>query len=240
MATKRGPDGHNVRVTRVAPPHRSSRRAHRILAVTLLVLALVVSACGGDAKKKTAAEPKVDLPTGNVQVPSGVTLTKAGTQLAFHQPGTVAYEPNTQRSSVLQIIVDSVQAGKISDFAAYQLDARTKSSRPYYVKVRVKNLGDGDLSRSPVPLYADDSRNTLIQSSSFNNDFKRCPSTPLPAGFTAGKSASLCLVYLVPPGGTLREMSFRPLQNFEPITWKGAILPATPAKKPAKKQKKKG
>ena len=35
----------------------------------------------------------------------------------------MAYEPNTQRSSVLALTVDSVQTGRISDLAAYQLDA---------------------------------------------------------------------------------------------------------------------
>ena len=33
-------------------------------------------------------------------------------------------------------------------------------------------------------------------------------------------------------------MSYRPLQSFEPITWKGTIIPAV-TKKPAKKATKK-
>jgi len=208
----------------------------------LVVPALVLSACGADGDKKPSSKPSVDLPTGNVEVPDGVTLTKAGEALSFRETATVAYEPNSARSSVIELSVDSVQAGRISDLAAYQLDDRTKKSRPYYVRVRVKNVGTGDLSRAPIPLYAVDSSNTLIQSSSFNNTFKRCPSTPFPAGFGAGKSVSGCLAYLVPAGGTLVQMSFRPLQNFEPITWKGTITPAVikkPEKKPKKKPKKK-
>jgi hypothetical protein len=234
MPTKCRPPGHNVRVTRsVFPP-----RARAALVAVPVALALLVSACGTDNDKKPSAEPSVDLPTGNVAVPSGLTLTKAGTQLAFKEPAIVAYEPNTKRNSVLAMTVDSVQAGRISDFASYQLDDRTKKSRPYYVKVRVRNAGTGDLSRSPIPLYAVDSRNTLIQPSSFNNSFTRCPSTPLPAGFVGGKSYAGCLVYLVPAGGNLQEMSFRPLQDFEPITWKGTITPAV-TKKPTKKPKPK-
>lgn len=215
---------------------------HALLAA-VLVPALALSACGGSdgggAKGKGAtptASPSVDLPTGNVKVPDGVTLTKAGTELAFGQPAVVAYEPNTQRSSVLSMSVDSVTTGRISDFAAYQLDARTKASRPYYVRATVKNVGTGDLSRSAVPLLAVDTRNTLVQPSSFNNTFTRCPSTPLPDGFGAGKSASLCLVYLIPGGGTLTAISFRPLQAFEPITWKGTVQPPVIQKKPGKKK----
>lgn len=234
MPANQSADGHNVRVTRSATP----QRARTALIAALVAPALVLSACGADNEKKPTAKPSVDLPTGNVDVPEGITLTKAGTELKFREPATVAYEPNTRRSSVIELRVNSVQAGRIADFSAYQLDARTRKSRPYYVRVHVKNAGDGDLSRAAIPLLAVDTRNTLIQPSSFNNTFKKCPSTPLPAGFTSGKTMSGCLVYLVPPGGTLVEMSFRPLQAFEPITWKGTITPAVTkkSKKPAKKK----
>ena len=85
-----------------------------------------------------------------------------------------------------------------------------------------------------------DSRDTLIQPSTFNNNFAKCPSNALPAGFVANKSVRGCLVYLVPDGGTLTEMSFRPLQAFEPITWDGTIAPAelTKAQKKAAAKKK--
>ena len=82
------------------------------------------------------------------------------------QPAVVAYEPNTERSSVLSMSVNSVQTGQIQDFATYQLDARTRRSRPYYVRVTAKNVGKGDLSRAAVPLLAVDTRDTLIQPSS--------------------------------------------------------------------------
>jgi hypothetical protein len=228
--------GHNVPVT-------SHRRARTALITALLAPALLLSGCGS-SKDKPSAKPTTDLPTGNVKVPAGITLTKAGAALTFRQPAVVTYEPNTQRSSVLSMSVDSVQAGRLADFAAYQLDDRTKKSRPYYVRYTVKNVGTGDLSRSAVPLLAVDNRNTLIQPSTFNNTFARCPSLPLPAGFGAGKTVRGCLVYLVPNGGTLTEVSFRPLQAFPPITWKGTIVPPAVTKKKAdnktvKKGKKK-
>ncbi len=239
MSTNVHSAGHNV-------PVNPLRRASTVLTVALIAPALLLSGCGStDTKAKPAAKPSVDLPTGDVEIPDGITLTKAGTELAFTQPALVAYEPNTQRSSVLSLSVDSVQVGKLSDFAAYQLDDRTKKSKPYYVKVSVKNVGSGDLSRAAVPLYAVDNRNALIQQSTFNNNFAKCPSPSLPAGFVQGQSFQGCLVYLVPDAGTLVEMSFRPLQAFEPITWKGDITPATTKKAatkkaPAKKSKKKG
>ncbi len=235
MRAKPSHERHNDDVT-----PRRAHRAHRApLAVlaTLAALVLVLAGCGTDEPKaEPSASPSVDLPTGSVEVPTGVSLTKAGTTLDFGQPATVAYEPNSRRSSVLSVTVNSVKAGRIKDFAAYELDARTKASTPYYVRVTVKNVGTGDLSRAGIPLLAVDSRDTLIQPSSFNNTFDKCPSTPLPAGFVADKQVRGCLVYLVPAGGTLTEMSFRPLQAFDPIVWQGTIEPAV-VKKPAKAKK---
>jgi hypothetical protein len=238
MPTKRSGDGHNVRVMRSALPQRA-RSALVAALVATVTSGLVLSGCGADHANKATPKAAADLPTGNVDVPSGVTLTKAGAGLKFGETATVAYEPNTRRSSVVELTTLSVQTGKISDLAAYQLDAQTKKARPYYVRARVKNVGTGDLSGAAVPLYAVDSSNALVLPSTFNNTFTKCPSTPLPAGFTNGKTAGACLVYLVPPGKSLVEMSFRPLQTFEPITWKGTITPAV-TKKPAKKKHKKG
>ncbi len=224
-------------MTRLALPSR----AGAAFVALLVAPALVLSACGGENDKtKAAATPSVALPTGSVDVPEGVTLTKAGEELKFGEMATVAFEQNVKRNTVLELTVDSVQTGKISDLAAYQLGPETKKSRPYYARVRVKNVGTGDVSRADVPLYAVDSTNALVKPAGFTPPFKKCPSTPLPAGFRAGKSVSACLVYLVPPGRSMVAMSFRPLQDFEPITWKGTITPAPtpkPTKKPAKKKK---
>jgi len=234
---KHSADGHNVAVTRSAP----AQRARSAFVALLVAPALVLSACGADSNQKPAAKPSAAVPSANVDVPEGTTLTKAGTELAFGETATVAYAPNSKRGTVLQLTVASVRTGKISDLAAYQLDSNSKKSTPYYASVRVKNVGPGDLSRIVVPVYAVDSTNALVQPVSFNNTFKTCPSTSLPAGFTPGKTVNLCLAYLVLPGRKLVNMSYRPLQQYEPITWKGTITPApTPKlKKPDKKKTKK-
>jgi hypothetical protein len=226
MRTKTPPERHNVRVT--SPLARAA-------ALATLVVLLAAAGCGGDEKKAKAepsATPSASLPTGNVTVPSGVTLTKAGETLQFGQPAVVAYQPNPQRSSVLQLSVDGVRQARISDFAGYQLSAETKKSKPYYVAVTAKNVGTGDLSRTGIPLYAVDSTNSLNQQTSFNNTFAKCPSQPLPQGFTAGKSVKTCLVYVMRPGQSLLKVSYRPLQAFPPITWEGTIAPPTALKTP--------
>jgi hypothetical protein len=49
-----------------------------------------------------------------------------------------------------------------------------------------------------------------------------------------------CLVYLSPKRGALESVSYRPSQEFNPITWTGTITkPAAPKKKATKKASKK-
>jgi hypothetical protein len=202
----------------------------------LIAGSVLLTGCGGNTEKPTT-KPSVTLPTGNVDVPSGVTLTKAGSALKFGESANVAYEPNAERNSVLQLTVSAVQQGEIADLSSYVLDDRTKASTPYYVRVSVKNIGDGDVGQTPIPLWAVDNTNTLIQASSFTNAFTKCPSTALPTTFAPNATLSACLVYLVPNHGTLTGVSFRPLQAFAPIVWKGTVTP--PAVKPTKKHTKK-
>ena len=225
------------------PARRGSRALHapRLtnprLVLPALALALVVTGCGGseasDEPTQASASPTTDLPTGNVEIPEGVTPTKAGTTLDLGEAATVAYEPNTSKSSVLELTVQKLQTGRIADLSAFQLDAATRKSTPYYVTMRVENVGTGDLGGAAVPLFAVDGADSLIQPSSFTSAFDRCPSTPLPEKFGEGAKTTGCLVYLLPDGGELTAVSFRPLQTFEPITWEGTVLPV--AKKKARR-----
>jgi len=230
---------HNVRVTDRASRSvsRCATRAAAVRGAILLVVAtLALGGCGGAEKPTT--KPTVTLPTGSVNVPSGVELTKPGSELKFGEKAVVAYEPNADRSTVLEMTVTGATQGSIADLGSYVLDDRTKASTPYYVDVAVKNVGDGDVGQTPIPLWAVDNANTLIQASSFTNSFSRCPSTPLPTTFAPNAAETTCLVFLVPDHGTLTGLSYRPLQAVAPVIWKGAVTPATPPA-PAKKNKKK-
>ena len=123
-------------------------------------------------------------------------------------------------------------AGQIADLGGYSLEDRTRQSTPYYVKVRVENVGQGDVGQTPIPLFLVDNRNTLISASSFTNSFTRCPSTPLPTTFAPKAAADFCLVYLAPDHGTMTGVSFRAVQEYAPILWKGAVtVPKAPKKK---------
>ena len=85
----------------------------------------------------------------------------------------------------------------------------------------MKNVGEGDVGGVGVPLWGVNAANTLLPAVNFTTSFKPCPSKPLPKKFATGATLSTCLVYLSPDHGTLEAVSFRPSQEFNPITWTG-------------------
>jgi len=209
---------HNVRVISSAP--RPVLVLRPILAALVVGACLTLTACGGSATPQAkATKPPVNTQTA-VPVPSGVTLTAYGTDLAWGETATVAYAPNDKRKSVLELTVISARKGRIADLSSYSLEDRTKASTPYYVRVSVKNVGTGDVGRTPIPLFLVDNRNTLISASSFTNTFRKCPSTPLPTTFGPSAELTTCLVYLAPDHGTMTGVSFRAVQANAPIVWK--------------------
>jgi hypothetical protein len=215
----------------------ASRRARTTsLAVGFAALALLLAGCGSGGDSKADPTPSPTAPTPSVEVPSGVELTDAGTKLTFGQKATVPYRANERRGSVLELTVLGVTRARLADFAGYALDDRTRASTPYYVQVKVTNVGTGDVGGTDVPLWAVDQRDTLVHASTFTNSFRRCPSTALPASFGPHTSTTTCLVYLLPDHGTMTATSFRPLQAFDPILWTGTVKtePAPAPKKPKK------
>ena len=223
--------GHNGRVT---------SRSVRLAGVAALAsLALVLGGCGGSG---SSAKPSASTtPTPSVAVPEGVTLTDPGQKLSFGDTADVAYQPNPQRSTVISLKVTKVVKASIKDFSSYVLDKRTKNSTPYYVHVQVQNLGDGGIGGTDVPVWAVNSDDVLIHSSTFTNTFTPCPSPALPKSFGHGAKLTTCLVYLLPDHGTLDAVSFRPRQEVAPIQWTGTVISAkadAKAHKHAQKQAK--
>ncbi|HZJ06630.1 MAG TPA: hypothetical protein VFD59_14305 [Nocardioidaceae bacterium] len=207
--------------------------------VTATLAGLLLASCSDDGAAEPSASESPSV-TSTVNVPEDASLTEGGEELGFGDTATVVFEPNQQRGTVLELSVDKVALGSLGDFSGFILDAATKSSTPYYVDVSVENLGEGDVGGFAVPLYGVDSKDTLLQASAFTTSFKKCPSQPLPEKFEGGDSFDSCLVYLAAKNRELEAVSFRPVQEFDPIAWKGDISdPAKPKKtKKADKPKK--
>jgi hypothetical protein len=225
----------------------TTRRA--LFPAVLLACTLGLGACGGADPDDGWAGPtgSTTSPTGTgsastdsaygVEVPAGVELTAPGSTLAIGDSATIAWAPKQDVVGALRIKVTKVRQGAIKDFAGFTIDADTRASAPYYVDATVQNVGPTDLSGFPVPLYLVDATDLLIGANSFESTFAPCAAKPLPDGFKTDKTAKVCLVYLAPDHGTFDAVSFRPSEEFNPITWTGTVV--KPTAKPTKKATKK-
>ena len=230
-------------------------RAHAIrLAGLSLAAVLALSACSGGSDDPASTDSSSTSSTSSASgstsastsekpylpVPDGVELTAQGSELEVGDHAVVAYEPRQEQVGVLDIAVTRLEKTTFKEsFAGWQLDAATRKTNPYFVRATVKNVGETDLGGRPVPIYIVDGNNTLIESSTFKSAFKPCPSRPFPDVFRAGDKVDVCLVFLSPDKGDLTAVSFRPTQEFNPITWTGELM-SPKAEKPRKHRKRKG
>jgi hypothetical protein len=236
---------------RVPSPLRSPLSLAVLTTVTALALAGCSGASGDKTKKADASASSSSSSSGSsspsasstVAVPDGVDLTKQGSELAFGEPGVVIFESAQGRGSVLQLTVKGVRQGTLSDFKGFILDdAYKQKASYYYAAVQVKNVGEGDVGGVGVPLWGVNAANTLLPAVNFTTGFAKCPTKALPAKFGPGATLDTCLVFLSPDRGSLESVSYRPTQEFDPITWAGTITKPTPTptKKATPKKKKKG
>jgi hypothetical protein len=200
----------------------------RLLALTV-VLTLALAGCSDDSESPdgdgtgsptATAEAEPYLP-----VPDGVELTAQGSTLAVGDTATVAYEPRQDLVGAMEIKVTSLEKASFDLFVGWDLTKEIRSTAPYFVRARVTNVGDADLGGRPVPLYAVDDENRLIESSPFRGEFKPCEGASFPKKFVNGDTHQACMVYLAPGKGDLTAVSFRPSQEFNPIIWEGDFEP---------------
>ena len=231
------------------------RRRLGLGCAALLISGPALVGCSGDDATPSVAGSGSPSPSGSSQaswppsataippylpVPDGVELTAQGSQLAVGDHAVVAYRPRQEQVAALDIQVLSLQQTTFKlSFSGWKLDASSKKATPYFVRARVANVGKTDLGGRPVPLYIVDGNNTLVESSRFASTFKPCSSDPLPKKFRTGAETKVCLVYLAPEKGDLTAVSFRPSQEFNPITWTGDVTKLKDKAKNKKKSKNK-
>lgn len=224
-----------------------ARRRLTLPAAVALASALVLTGCSGGDEDPASADGSAGSSGGTatsdtayLDVPEGVELTAQGSELGFGDTATVAYEPRQDRVAALDLTVRSIQKASFKLFVGWKLSDETLSTTPYFVQVKVENVGETDLGGDRVPLYGVDGSNKLIEYSTFASTFKPCPSPLLPKKFARGDTLKTCLVYLAPDKGKLTAAEFRPVEEFNPILWTGDITPVESGDKKADAKRRDG
>jgi hypothetical protein len=191
----------------------------------------VLAACGGGstpANQHSPDEPPVSTSapqtpsapsspsssaTGNGGATTAGKLTPPGTHLAFGQQAIVGWDPgDTGKVFRMQVTVVSIVKGSIAkDFKNVDLNAKEKASTPYYVTLKIKALGSNlhtDSTHPSISFNAIDDRGQEQGSVTFFGTFERCDDREMPKPFTAGKSYTACMTYLVPGGGSIKSVTW--------------------------------
>lgn len=211
-----------------------------------LAASMALAACSGDDSETPEPQSQQEAPSASessppyLDVPADVELTAQGTELEVGEPATVAYEPRQGMIGALDIKVTSLERAGFSLFEGFELTKKTRKTAPYFVRARVTNVGETNLGERPVPLYMVDGENRLIEASVFGGEFKPCDGSTFPKRFRNGDSVKVCLVYLAPDKGDLTAVSFRPSQDFNPVTWTGEVGKAGAKETKKAKNKQKG
>ncbi len=219
------------------------RVLRRLATITLAsVLSFgTLTACGGDDDPKTdddnapsespSASETEEAPY--LPVPEGVELTEPGSDVPVGQSAVIAWQPRQNLVGALDIRVTKLEQTTFEQsFEGWDVKAEEKKKvTPYFVRAKVTNVGDTNLSQRLVPLYASDTGDTLIEPTKFTEEFKPCPGGFLPKGFSTGDKADVCMVYLIGDGLRLAGVTFRPTADFDAITWSGDIEKLQPPKK---------
>lgn len=168
--------------------------------------------------------------------PEGSTTPAAAVRLKLGQSTTREWSPKQGVAGRIRLRVTDVAQADWSYFKGWQVSPQTRhTTRPFFVRATIVNVGKPNLGGFRVPLYALDAANQLVEPSTFgsatgNTAFHWCHPDTLPQTFPRGRRAASCLVMLVPKGSAMVGASFRPQQDVQPVTWE-----ATPRKLPPQK-----
>ena len=220
----------------------------RSVAVPAVALAVAVglSACGSDGGKGEEKESAKPTPSATssapayLDAPDGVTLTEPGTALDLGEEGVIAFERRQGTVGVLAVTVERIERTSFQEsFVGWNVDDVTAARTPYFVRLKITNVGDVDLGglRLDNVLWADDGQN--LEAPNYYTELQQplCSGGPLPTAFAKDATVSLCQVYFIAPAHSFESVTFEPPGGLEPVTWSGELSKVT---KPGKKGKKSG
>jgi len=206
------------------------QRAGSVLAASVMgaVMAMSVMGCSGTAPRTNApkaSESASASPSASAE-PSPGALTEPGADRRLGESATVEWTPKEGVDGKLSITIVKLESTSYKQtFSGWKLDEATLARAPYFVRATIKNDGETDLGGYDAPLWGLDEDGNLVEAAAFKEPFKPCDVKTFPKPFAPGASVNVCLVMLVPNQGKLVGVSFRPYEEFDPITWESDPTP---------------
>jgi hypothetical protein len=127
----------------------------------------------------------------------------------------------------LRVSVVSITKAPAADLNGIELEKAQQGKTPYYVKLSITNLGEGNASAEDgvpaVGFQTIDDREQEGQELTVLGTFRPCDSGTQPKQFTRGVTYATCQVYLVGGGGSIVKDEWTgsgDAYTEKPIVWK--------------------
>jgi uncharacterized protein YceK len=220
-----------------------SPKQHGIRTIALAVgILLALAACGcGSSSSTTSSTGSAPVTTSSTSTPTQTASTSAstsakggttaaGTKLAPGTPAIVDYEPGGPPKPTyrLQLTVLSIKKGSQADLNGVELEKAEQGKTPYYVSLRIQNIGSGDAgaeeNQPAASFQATDDRGQQGQELTVLGSFRPCPNVIQPKHFTHGVTYQTCVIYMVGGSGSIvqEEWTGNGVDPYaeNPIVWK--------------------
>ena len=149
-------------------------------------------------------------------------LTAQGSQLEVGDTATVAYEPRQGVVGVLDITVTRLEKTSFKkSFVGWDLDQRPEEVEPLLRARHDHNVGDTDLGGTTGPALRRRRPDTLVEADDVRQRVQAVRARHVPQEVQPGDEDEGLPGLPRARQGDLTAVSFRPTEEFDPITWTG-------------------
>jgi hypothetical protein len=187
------------------------RITHAVAGLVAAAAAVGVSACGGSSSSTHSSTPATSTPatTAAASTSPAPATPSAGSSAAPAAPGTrlkagqgaiVQWNAdNTGSNANLELTIESIKHGSISDFNGISLSGVPKGATPTYVKLKMTNesgrslnTGSSDPADSVQAIESDGQGDSNLILEGY---FPPCPDNTTPNPFKPGQTFTTCETY---------------------------------------------
>jgi hypothetical protein len=196
-----------------------------IIAAASATAGLLLSACG-TATTGTAAPASTETTTttttsaeeSSTSPVAGGDVTAPGTKLKVGSRAVLPYA-SSGKNGTIAVTVTAIEAGPKEDLAKF--GDKAKNITPFYLRVKVENLGGTDLSHTSISvrgLGANGKSTGVI----ISGDTPKCDSSSAPKTFsTAGATYETCVLSGAPDGQKVAAAEYNRGDGYDksPVLW---------------------